>query len=69
MPKGRKIVKTNNSIKKVNVKRSLRIGTRKAGVSANTLSSTKLLESLKDTNKKKWHASARTVLTNRGVSL
>lgn len=69
MPKGRKVIKTANSIKKVNVKRKLRIGTRKNGVGANTMSNERLREVLEDTNKTRYHGKARTVLNARGVKV
>jgi len=66
MPKGRKVVKTASSVKKVNVQRKHRIGTRKAGVGANTMSTESLQEVLKSSNKSKWKSSAQRVLTARG---
>ena len=69
MPKGRKVIKTANSVKKVNVKRKLRIGTRKSGTAANMMSTEALKEVLNTDSKSKWHKNARTVLSQRGVKI
>lgn len=69
MPKNRRVIKTASSIKKVNVKRKLRIGTRKSGIAANTMTNEKLKEVLKDTNKTRYHTKVRTVLNARGAQV
>lgn len=67
MPKNRKVIKTQTTIKKVNVKNKLRIGTRKTGTTACGMTNQKLREVLKDDNKRKWHQNARVVLKQRGL--
>ena len=68
MPKGRKIIKTDGRVKKVYIQSKLRIGTRKSGTGANTMTNTALLEVMKDEGKTRHHGKARTVLNARGVS-
>ena len=46
-----------------------RIGNCKGGVSGHSLSTEKLKEVLEDSNKKRWHINARTVLASRGITL
>lgn len=65
MPKGRKIVKTNTTVKKLNNKRSQLIGTRKSGVSAHSMTTQALQDVLTDTSKTKWRNTAANVLRTR----
>lgn len=68
MPKNRKIVKIANSIHRLKMPATLRIGTRKGGTSAHRMS-TEDLKSVLESDKKRWHQNARTVLALRGVTL
>ena len=69
MPKGRKLIKVDNRVIKLHNRRSQRIGTRKNGVAANTLTNDALREILNDTSKCRHHSKAIVVLKNRGASL
>lgn len=68
MPKARKVVKNGNAIHKFNVKRKMRIGTRKAGTSAYRMSTEALKAVLEKFDMRRWHDNARAVLASRGVT-
>lgn len=69
MPKGRKIIKGSTSAKKVTNRRAPRIGTRKAGVAAHSMSTVALQEVLSNEDKSRYHMKARSVLVSRGVTV
>ncbi len=67
MPKSKKTIKLETRTYKVKNPTKLRIGTRKNGRSALTMSNAELNEVLKSDDKRKWHSNAMTVLKARGV--
>lgn len=70
MPKNRTKKKNENGaiiVTRPNPK--FRIGSRKGGKSALLMSNDELIAVLDDSNKKRYHAKARTVLANRGVTI
>jgi len=69
MPKARKVVKNGNAIHKFNVRRKLRIGTRKTGVSAFSMATQALKDVLDNVNQKRYHSNARAALATRGVTV
>ncbi len=68
MPKNRKIIKKNGIIYKFKVPATLRIGTRKNGISAHRMSTDALKEVMETANKKRWRNNARSVLALRGIA-
>ena len=68
MPKNTKVTKIDGVIHRQKVPAKLRIGTRKHGRSAMTMTTTDLQAVLESSDKRKWHQSARTVLASRGVA-
>jgi RNA:NAD 2'-phosphotransferase (TPT1/KptA family) len=69
MPKGRRVEKRGNAIHKFNVQRKFRIGTRKAGRAAHSMTTEALKEILEKADQKRYHQKARTVLAMRGVTV
>jgi len=69
MPKNNRLVKLDGLIKKFKVASKLRVGTRRSGKSANLMSNDKLLDVVTSSNHKKDIKNAKTVLTNRGVTV
>ena len=69
MPKGRKVVKTDGRTQKFNVKRKLRIGTRKSGQSAFQMTTEALKTVLERSDQKRYHNKARAALAMRGVAV
>ena len=69
MPKGRRVVKTGNSVHKFNVRRKFRIGTRKSGQSALQMTTEALKAVLERTDQKRYHEKASAVLAMRGVAV
>jgi len=67
MPKGRKITKVGNYIKRQNVQRKFRIGTRKAGKPAHEMTTDDLKAVLERESDKRYHNKVRAVLALRGV--
>jgi len=67
MPKNNKTIKHDGRLFKQKVQATLRIGTRKNGVSAHTMSNQALLAVLTSKSQSKAHSNARKVLTLRGV--
>ena len=65
MPKSVRKVKKDGYWTKVIVPTKFRIGTRKAGTSANLMSTEKLEQVLTDNSLSKYHDNARVVLANR----
>jgi predicted phage tail protein len=68
MPKGRKIVKIDGRVKRFNIQRKFRIGTRKNGVSALGMTIEALKAVLEKADQKRYHSNARAVLAMRGVT-
>jgi len=66
MPKNNKIIKENGRTRKVKVSRKLRVGSRKSGVSAHSLSNEQLLQSLLNRDLIKQHPHINKVLQLRG---
>ena len=69
MPKNNKVTKVDNVLKKQKVAAKLRIGTRKTGRSAHTMTTDALLAVLTNKDQSKGHQAARTVLRHRGVTV
>ena len=65
MPKNNKIVKEDGRTRKVKTPRKLRIGSRKSGMSAHSLSTEQLLKSFQDNNMIKHRAKISKVLQSR----
>ncbi len=68
MPKHRKTTKHDGQVFKFNTPKKFRIGTRKNGVAAHTMSTPALQEVLASKDKAKFHHNARTVLKLRGIA-
>ena len=68
MPKHRNVVKRDGQSYKHNTPKKFRIGTRKNGVNAHTMSTAALKEVLCNKDKTKFHSNARTVLALRGIA-
>jgi len=69
MPKMRKRTKKGQVVKKENVKRKFRIGTRKSGLAAEQMSTTDLIAVLANESKTKYHKNAAIVLRTRPISI
>ena len=69
MPKNNKVTKTGNGLHKQKVSATFRIGTRKSGKSAHTMTNDALLAVLENKSQAKYHNDARAVLSLRGVTL
>ena len=67
MPKSKKTTKVDGRTIQHKNPMKLRIGTRKAGKSAITMTTAELQAVLENKDKRKWHNNARTVLQTRGV--
>lgn len=67
MPKNNKTVKHDGRLFKQKVPARLRIGTRKSGTSAHSMSNEALLAVLDNKSQAKWHSDAQTVLNLRGA--
>jgi len=67
MPKSTKVTKKDGVIYRQKVPTRLRIGTRKSGKSAISMSNDDLRSVLESANQRKWHQNARTVLAARGA--
>ena len=67
MPKNRKVTKVNGATVVTKTPNKLRIGTRKTGQAASLLSTKRLQDVLEDSNLKRYHNNARTVLQHRKV--
>lgn len=67
MPKNRNVVKKDGVTHRYNVASKFRIGNRKTGKAANTMSNEALQAVLDSKGKARYHANARTVLATRGV--
>jgi len=65
MPKSRKKVKDGNRIITSIVPTKFRVGNRKSGVSAHTMSTSSLVAALEDKNKSKYRNSINAVLATR----
>ena len=65
MPKNTKVTKIDGISHRQKVQSKLRIGTRKSGQSAITMSNAELQAVLESKDKRKWHHKARTVLAMR----
>ena len=68
MPKLRKRAKGQQRSSAINVRRKLRVGTRKDGVSALQMTTEALKTALTEDNKKRWHSNIVTVLNMRGIT-
>lgn len=68
MPKHRKVVKHDGQVFKFNTPKKFRIGTRKQGVCAHTMSTADLNAVLGNKDKAKYHRNARLVLELRGIA-
>lgn len=68
MPKDIVKTKKDNRIFRFKPPRKFKIGGRKGGVSAYTMSSDDLIAVLKNPGKSRYHTNARTVLSSRGVA-
>jgi hypothetical protein len=68
MPKNRKAIKTSQAIVMVNTPNKFRIGTRKAGKSAHTMSNKELKAILKNVDMKNSYSNAVAVLKLRGLN-
>ena len=69
MPKNNKVTKHDGVIHKQRVPAKLRIGSRKGGRSAHAMTNEALLAVLKSKDQSKGHPAARTVLSQRGVTV
>jgi len=69
MPKRVRARKVDNRIIRTNLPHKFRIGTRKSGTSAVTMSTEDLKTVLETAGKGRWHQNARTVLATRGVTV
>ena len=69
MPKARKRTKTGQVVKVSNVLRKFRIGNRKSGVAAESMSTVDLIKVLADKTKSKFHKNAAIVLRTRPISI
>lgn len=67
MPKSKKTTKVDGRTVHHKTPMKFRIGTRKAGKSAITMTTAELQAVLENKDKRKWHSKARTVLQSRGV--
>ena len=65
MPKSRKKVKEGNRITTLVVPTKFRVGNRKSGVSAHSMSTAALVAALEDKNKSKYRNSINAVLATR----
>lgn len=68
MPKDIIRNKKDNRIFITKPPRKFKIGTRKSGKSAHTMSNDDLLEVLGDASKSRYHQNSREVLSSRGIS-
>lgn len=66
MPKNRKAVKISQAMILINEPRKFRVGGRKGGKSAHTMSSNELYGILKNVDRKRDHSNASAVLRLRG---
>lgn len=69
MPKSRKVVKEAGVIKRLNVPHKFKIGTRKNGVAAHTMTTEKLQELLGREDQKRYRHKILAVLELRGVEV
>ena len=67
MPKNTKVIKIDGITHRQKVQTKLRIGARKSGQSAITMSNAELQAVLESKDKRKWHQRARTVLAQRAM--
>lgn len=69
MPKRIRTKKVDGRIIRTILPHKFRIGTRKGGTSAVTMSTAELKTVLETSGKGRWHQNARTVLATRGVTV